>query len=93
MVSEATLLKNWKLKLGILFAIISPTVTGTAAYYKLQIQLNEKNQQTEERVSRLELDTTKNFADKGTMESMRRDVNEMRNDITEIKTLLRKKLR
>lgn len=89
---ELSLLRSWKLKLALLAAIVMPSVTATGAYYKLQIQLTEKNQQTENRVSDLELRTHENFADKPTMDEMRKNVEAMRNDITEIKTILRNKL-
>lgn len=92
-VTETSLLANWKLKLGILMAIVSPTVTGTAAYYKLQIQLDGKNQQTLEKVNKLELDAERNFASKQTMEKIKEDVSKMKEDLVEIKTLLKRKLR
>ena len=91
--AENILLTNWKLKIAILLAVISPTVTGTAAYYKLQIQLEDKNQITLEKVSQLELQAEKNFASKSTMESIKGDVSEMKQDLIEIKTLLKHKLR
>ena len=89
---ELSLLRSWKLKLALLAAVVMPSVTATGAYYKLQIQLTEKNQQTENRVSDLELRTHENFADKPTMDQLRTNVEQMRNDITEIKTILRNKL-
>lgn len=89
---ETQLLRSWKLKLAVLAAIVMPSVTATGAYYKLQIQLTEKNQQTENRMNRLEITSIENFADKPTMEDMRKNVEQMRNDITEIKTILRNKL-
>lgn len=87
-----SLLRSWKLKLALLAAIVAPSVTATGAYYKLQIQLTEKNQQTENRISGLELQSVKNFADKPTMDDMRRNVEHMQQDIAEIKTILRNKL-
>lgn len=91
--AETNILTNWKLKLGILFAVISPTVTGTAAYYNLQIKLDEKNQITQEKINQLELRTEKNFASKETMEKIRDDMNRVKEDIVEIKVLLKRKLK
>lgn len=86
-------LYDWKLKIGILFAIIVPSVTATGSFYKMQIRLDEKNQQTENRISKLELDSERNFADKPTMLKLQDDVVKLREDTAEIKVLLKRKLR
>jgi hypothetical protein len=88
-----TFLYDWKLKLAILTAIVIPTITATGSYYKLEIRLNEKNQQTENRISKLELDASKNFADKPSMVKLQDDVTKLREDTAEIKAILKRKLR
>lgn len=85
-------LYDWKLKLAILSAIVIPTVTATGSFYKMEARLNEKNYQTENRISKLELDSERNFADKHTMLKLQEDVAKSREDIAEIKTLLKRRL-
>lgn len=91
--TESDLLKNWKLKLGLLMAIISPSVAATGAYYKLQINLSERNQVTESKVKDLELQVERNFASKQTMDKVQNDISGLKNDMTEIKVLLQRKLK
>lgn len=86
-------LYDWKLKLAILTAIVVPSVTATGAFYKMETRLNEKNFQTENRISKLEVDTVRNFADKPTMVKLQDDVAKLREDTSEIKALLKRKLR
>lgn len=86
-------LYDWKLKLAILSAVVIPSVTATGSFYKMEIRLNEKNQQTESRISRLELDTQRTFADKPTLTKLQDDVAKLREDTAEIKALLKHKLR
>lgn len=93
MSKETSFLYDWKLKLGILAAIVMPTVTATAAFYKLEARLNEKSFQTENRINKVELDVERNFADKRTVDDMHKDINKMQNDITEIKTLLKRRFK
>lgn len=91
--NKTKFLYDWKLKLGILLAILTPAVTATGSFYRLEIRLNEKNQQTENRINKLELDAERNFATKQTMDKLSGDVSNMRDDLIEIKTLLKRKLR
>lgn len=86
-------LYDWKLKLAILSAIIVPSVTATGSFYKMEIRLNEKNQQTENRISKLEVDAMRNYADKPTMVKLQDDVTRLREDTAEIKALLKRRLR
>lgn len=86
-------LYDWKLKLAILSAIVIPSVTATGSFYKMEMRFNEKNQQTEDRINRLEVDTVRNYADKPTMVKLQDDVTKLREDTAEIKALLKRKLR
>ncbi len=86
-------LYDWKLKLAILSAIVIPSVTATASFYKMEIRFNDKNQQTEDRINKLEVDTVRNYADKPTMIRLQDDVTKLREDTAEIKALLKRKLR
>lgn len=90
---KSKFLYDWKLKLGILAAIVTPSVTATAAFFKLELRLNEKTYQVENRVNKIELDAERNFADKKTMQELSGDVRALREDMVEIKTLLKKKLK
>lgn len=86
-------LYDWKLKIAILSAILVPTVTATASFYKMEIRFNEKNSLTEDKIRSLEVDMARNFADKPTMIKLQDDVTKLREDTAEIKALLKRKLR
>lgn len=85
-------LYDWKLKLAIASAIIVPTTVATGNFFKMEMRLNEKNQLTENRISKLELDSERNFADKPSMVKLQTDVTQLRVDTAEIKALLKRKL-
>lgn len=86
--SEYDLLKNWKLKLGLLAAIVVPSVTATGAFYDLKAKIVEKETAVHLRMNEIELTNQRNFADKDTIKEIRSDIKDMRSDISEIKTLI-----
>lgn len=69
-------------------AIVLPTVTATGAFYDLKAKIVEKEVAVNERISDIELNTQRNFADKDTIRDMRNDIKDMRNEMSEIKTLI-----
>lgn len=89
---EQSFLSNWKTKLALLSAIVIPTATATGSFYKLQLNLAEKQSVTDKRISDVELSAERNFADKHTMDKMRDDVSKIHEDVSEIKTLLKNRL-
>lgn len=90
---ETDLLKNWKLKLAILAAIVVPTITATGAFYDLKAKIVEKEVAVNDRINSLELQNQKNFVDKDTVKEIRSDIKEMRSEITEIKNILIRRTR
>lgn len=90
---ETKILYDWKLKLGILVAIASPAITGTAAYYKLKIDINDVSRVSDSRSTEVELNTEKNYASKNAVEKVQSDISQMKQDLVEIKTILQRKLK
>lgn len=91
--SQNELLKNWHLKLAILFGIITPTFTAAGAYYSLQGRISQVQSDTSEKIANIQLDSTKDYVSKEDFKAMSSDMRQMRDDVIEIKTLLHKKLR
>lgn len=91
--AEQNFLKHWHLKLVVLAAIVTPTVTATGAYYGIRERAAADKMEVSDRVSKLELDVQRNFADKPSMEQLDQRTRRMETDITEIKTILKTKLR
>lgn len=91
--SQLSLLKTWHLKLALLGMIITPAITATGAYYGLQNKIQSDKAEITERVSKLELDSEKNFADKASLRSVDTRMQHMEVDLAEIKTLLKNRLR
>lgn len=90
--SEIPFLTSWHLKLAILAGILTPAVTATGAYYGVKITMVKDKAELSQRVDRLELDSTKTYADKASLQSLDSRMQKMENDITEIKTILKTKL-
>jgi hypothetical protein len=88
---EKKLLERWTLWVGLLSAIVVPTVTATGAYFKLDSKIQEREAIVTERISSLELQTTKSFAEKNDLKEIREDIKQLRNDVTEIKTMLQRR--
>lgn len=93
MTKENDFLKNWHLKLAIIGALVMPAITATGAFYDLKAKMQEKDAAVSAKISALELSSTKEFADKNTLKEVQEDVKRMRDDVTEIKTLLIKRSR
>lgn len=89
--AEYDILKSWKLKLALLAAIVVPTITATGTYYDLKAKIVEKETAVNSRISEIELNNTKNFADKDTIKDMRNDIKEIRDNVSELKTLIIRK--
>lgn len=87
------ILKAWHLYMACAIAFITPVVTATGAYYGLREKALADKAEVTERVSKLELDAAKTFADKTALENLDARTQRMQNDITEIKTILKSKLR
>lgn len=86
---EKKLLENWKLKIGILTGILVPAITATGAIYGIKEDAHQAEASLNRRISEVELKTEINKADKSLLEQVQRDVSRMREDVVEIKTLLR----
>ncbi len=87
---EQNLLESWSIKLALLTAITLPTITATGAYFKLDSKIQEKEALVTQRVTTLELDSSRSFADKADLKEMQLDIKQMREDIVEIKTMLKR---
>lgn len=93
MTKENDLLKNWKLKLGLLAAIVIPTITATGAFYDVKAKIQEKDAAVAAKIADLELKSMKEFVDKDTVKEIQEDLKTLRTDVTEIKTLIKQRLR
>lgn len=78
---EAKLLRNWKLRIALLTAIISPAVTGTAAYFNMKDSFKEAIRQSEQ-------ETEKKYVRKEAMESIKDDLTDVKSDVKDIKNFL-----
>jgi hypothetical protein len=91
--NETTILKKWHLKLAILSGIVIPTATATGSYWKLRLNQTTETAQVNERISKVELQAEKSFVDKESFQNLDQRSRRMENDITEIKTILKTKLK
>lgn len=89
--AELHLLASWKIKLAILAAIITPSVTVTGAYYKVQSNVAETKAEIDRRVNAVELSTQKSFAEKSDLKDMQRKIDQVRDDVVEIKSILKRR--
>lgn len=90
---ESAILKNWHIKILVLTGIVAPVMTATGAYFGIKVKMAEDKQEISERVSKIELESTRSFADKTSLQNLDVRMQKMENDITEIKTILKNKLR
>ena len=91
--AETNILKNWHVKMLVLIAIVTPTITATGAYYGVREKAATDKAEVSERVNKLELSIERTFADKASMQLLDERTRRMESDITEIKTILKTKLR
>lgn len=91
--TEFSILKTWHVKLLLIGAIAMPAVSATGAYYGLREKALADKAEISDRVSKIELESAKTFADKQALQSLDARTQRMENDITEIKTILKAKLR
>lgn len=85
-----SILSDWKMTIGLLAAIVTPSITAASLYYGLKENIVNAKAELNDRVGNLELKSQQNFADKESLKDIQKDVKEIRNDITEIKILLKK---
>lgn len=90
---EQLVLKGIHLKILVLAGIVTPCLTASGAYWGLKLQIEQKDFQISERVSRVELENTKNFADKQSLQSLTQEVKQIHDDVTEIKAILKSRHR
>lgn len=88
---EQSIVKSWTGKLKLISAIVGPTVALCGAYYKLQTRQVEDKAELNQRVSAVELTAERSFAEKSDLKEMQHDISKLREDVTEIKVLLRKR--
>lgn len=89
--NESGFFASIHMKLGVLFGIVMPTLTASGAYWGVKLQIEEKNRQVSDRVSKIELDNEKNFADKDSLQGLTREVQSIHDDVIQIKALLQKR--
>lgn len=90
---ELVILKNWHLKLLILAGILAPAVSGMSAYFGIKERALLDKVEITKRLSDLELEVNKNYADKASIQSIDTRVRRMELDLAEIKFLLKSKLK
>ncbi len=90
---EESILKNWHIKLAVLSALVSPAVSATGAYFSIQNRITSETAHVSEKVNNLELRITESYADKNSLRAIDDRTRKMENDIVEIKTMLRTRLR
>jgi hypothetical protein len=90
---EHNFLKSWHLKLGLLVAICTPAITATGAFYNLKADSQAQVAQINAKIAALELQSTKDFAEKTSLRDVQTKLDAVSTDVTEIKTLLKNKLR
>lgn len=89
--TEHALLSSWKLKLALLMAIVTPTVGMTGAYWKIKGDVLEARASADARLSAVELNTQKSFAEKSDLKDMQREISAMHDDIIDIKSILKQR--
>lgn len=90
---ESSLLKNWQIKIALLTSIVMPTITATGAYYNLSDKMTASKTEYSEKVSSLELKITQSFADKASLQRIDERTQKIQNDITELATIVKRRLR
>ena len=85
---EQKLVRGWRSKIGLLIAIITPTVALTGAFYSVKLDAQDREAKMNERVAALELSSQKNFVEKDELHEIREDVKQLRSEVSDIKTLL-----
>lgn len=94
MLKESTsLLRNWRVKIALLMAIIMPTITATGAYYDLKNRVDQVDSRGSERVTKLELQLNQQFVDKATLQDVQAELRSTHDDVIQIKTFLSRKLK
>lgn len=73
--------------------ILTPTVSVMGAYYGVGASAAKDKAEITQRISSLELESAKTFADKGAVQQIARDVQDVKVDVAEIKALLKDRRR
>jgi hypothetical protein len=90
---EVKVLQKWHITLAVIVGIAAPCITATGAYWGLKLQIEEKHRAVSDRISKVELDTEKDFANKTTLDDLSTEVKHMHDDVLEIKTFLKSQRR
>ncbi len=86
--NQTKLVRGWRAKIGLLTAIILPTVAATGSFYSVKIDAQDRESKLVERISAIEVKSGKEFADKDDLREMRDDIKQLRTEVSEIKTIL-----
>lgn len=86
--TDSKLVRGWRTKIGLILAIITPTVAATGSFYSVKIDAQDREARLIERISVLEVTSGKEFADKDDLREMRDDIKQLRSEVSEIKTIL-----
>ncbi len=82
---DEKILSRWKL----IFEVLAPLVLVVGLYYGLKTDIVASQTQMSERISAVELQSEKSFADKQSLSDIRKDITDIKLDVKEIKTLLK----
>lgn len=91
--TSTSLLRNWKFKIAILTAIVTPTITATGAYYDLKSRVEQNDTNNSARLVKLELQSNNQYADKATLNAVQAELRDTHDDVIAIKTFLTRKLK
>lgn len=89
--TELKLLQKWQVRLAAVMAIILPTIAVTTAFSDVKNSIDIKDAAVNARISEVQLQVEKNFADKPTMNQIQKDIQVLRENMVEIKTLLKRR--
>lgn len=86
--SETKIMRGWRLKISLLMAIITPTIAVVGSFYSIKLDARDRDAAMSQRVSALELNTQKQFADKDELKEIRKDIHSLDDKVTGIQDLL-----
>ena len=78
---EFEVLNNWKVRIGIIMALLTPAIVGTAAVYDFKEKLHQE-------ITNSRIEMNKTFVTKESMDSLREDVKDVKEDVRDIKNYL-----
>ena len=86
--AETKTARGWRTRIGLLMAIVIPTITVTGSFYSAKLDAQDRESKLVERISALEVRSGKEFADKDDLREIRDDIKQLRTEVSEIKTIL-----